>query len=486
MSAHSYSRNHLIIFLFAIFIFIKLTLIKQAPLINDEAYTITISRYFSLSYFDHPPLTTWFSYLFHYFEAQNAYFFRTPHIIFGTLTSLFLYKIGSLIYSKQTGVFSAILYFISPFFFLSGGLFIIPDASLNFSVAGGTYIAIRLIFHNENNTFLWLTLGLFLLIAFLSKYQAYLFGMALFMAFFIWKKNVLFTKYFNISLLISVIGLVPVLVWNFDNNFESFAFHGNRSSFTFDISHIFSSLFAQLFFLLPTTGFLIFLSLNKKLTSKYEKFLILLALPTIILFNILILLSDNSFAHWSMMGWMLLIPIASNHLISMKSFKLQLIILKVLSVLMTVVLISSLITHAKTGFITRGYGEKIPGWDNTRELLDWRLIANILGKNLQEKELDSMATLNWYDSGQLTAAFDYRHSVGVIGPKSNHFKYIKLNDQKFTTLIDVRLIHINNHFELKQRTLNYNYKITNRIELPLFRGIQKYGIINILSVEKIN
>ena len=59
-----YSQNHNLIFLFTIFIFIKLALIKHTPLINDETYTLTISRYFSLSYFDHPPLMTWIAYLF--------------------------------------------------------------------------------------------------------------------------------------------------------------------------------------------------------------------------------------------------------------------------------------------------------------------------------------------------------------------------------------------------------------------------------------
>ncbi|MDC3080958.1 glycosyltransferase family 39 protein [Paracoccaceae bacterium] len=486
MKGNAYNQTHLLVFLFVIFCFVKLAIIKHIPLINDEAYTLTISRHLSLSYLDHPPLMMWLSYFLHQFAIIESYVFRIPYIAFGILTSFFLFKIGSIIYSKEAGIVSAILYFISPFFFLSGGLFIVPDASLNFSVAGATYIAIRLIFRNEENTFLWLSLGLLLSIAFLSKYQAYLFGTALFMAFFIWKRNMLFTKKFNISLLTAVIGLVPVLLWNIENNFESFAFHGNRSSFTFDFQHIFNSLFAQLFFLLPTTGVLIFLSLNKKLIKKHEKFLILLSLPTIIIFNILILLSDNSFSHWSMVGWMLLIPIASNHLILMKSFKPQLLSLKVFSILATVILISSIITHAKTGFITRNYGEKIPGWDDTRELLDWGLIANVLAKNLQNNELNSIATLNWYDSGQLAAAFNFKYSVGVIGPNSNHFKYINLKDKNFTTLIDVRLIHSKEHFELKQVTLDHGYNIINKTELPFFRGSQKYGIINILFVDKIN
>ena len=105
--------------------------------------------------------------------------------------------------------------------------------------------------------------------------------------------------------------------------------------------------------------------------------------------------------------------------------------MKIFSVLATIILASSLITQARTGFITRSYGDKIPGWDDTRELLDWGLIANVLAKKLQNNELNSIATLNWYDSGQLAAAFNFKYSVGVVGPNSNHFKYINLKDKNF-------------------------------------------------------
>ena len=138
MKSKTYSLPHLLLFLFIVFCFIKLALIKHIPLINDEAYTLTISRHFSLSYFDHPPLMMWISYFLHIFESLDFYIYRIPYIFFGVLTSYFLYKIASLIYSKEAGTAAAILYFVSPFFFFSGGLFIVPDASLNFSVAGAT------------------------------------------------------------------------------------------------------------------------------------------------------------------------------------------------------------------------------------------------------------------------------------------------------------------------------------------------------------
>ena len=239
MRTHSYSQTHNLIFLVTLFIFIKLALIKYTPLINDEAYTLTISRYFSLSYFDHPPLMTWISYLFHLFEVQEAYSFRIPHIIFGTLTSLFLFKIGSQIYSRQTGVFAAILYFISPFFFFSGGFFVVPDSLLNFSVAGATFFAIKIIFGNENKKYSWFALGLLLAIAFLSKYQSYLFALALFITFIIWKKEAFLNPNFYISFIISVCGLLPVIIWNIENNFDSFNFHQARSYLQYFSCHQF-------------------------------------------------------------------------------------------------------------------------------------------------------------------------------------------------------------------------------------------------------
>ena len=50
-------------------------------------------------------------------QNRGSVLFRAPHIIFGTLTSFFLYKIGSMI-STKTGVFAAIciLFLLFSFF----------------------------------------------------------------------------------------------------------------------------------------------------------------------------------------------------------------------------------------------------------------------------------------------------------------------------------------------------------------------------------
>ncbi len=486
MTAREYSQNHYLIFLLTIFIFTKLAIIKHTPLINDETYTLTIGRYFSLSYFDHPPLMTWISYLFHFFEAREAYTFRIPHIIFGTLTSFFLYKIGSLIYSRQTGFIAAILYFISPFFFFSGGFFVVPDSLLNFSVAGATYFAIKIIFGNVNKSYLWFVLGLSLAIAFLSKYQSYVFALTLFIAFIIWKKEAFLDRNFYICFIISICGLLPVIIWNIENNFDSFDFHKTRSSFIFDIFHVLNSIFLQSLLLLPTTAILICISFVNYINvqKREESFLIFLSFPTIFIFNFFMMASENSFAHWSMMGWMLLIPMASNTLHLFKSSLKKFLILKALNVFLIFSLILALSIHARTGFLTNSYSRQTPEWDNTRELLNWKHIAETITDNLKETELKSIVTLNWYDSGQLSVALNHKYSVGVIGPNNNHFKYINLDSGKSFTLVVVRLLNNKNHGDLTDLMQSLGYKINELNNFPLLRGNKNYGIISLFFIEK--
>ena len=130
MGTKAYNEDHLIIFLFIIFFFTKIAVFSHLPLINDEAYTLTISKYFSLSYFDHPPLMMWVSYFLHYLEINSLYLFRIPFLLFGLFTSFFIYKIAAIIYSKEAGTVAAFLYFISPFFFFFWRTFYCTRCSL--------------------------------------------------------------------------------------------------------------------------------------------------------------------------------------------------------------------------------------------------------------------------------------------------------------------------------------------------------------------
>ena len=145
----------------------------------------------------------------------------------------------------------------------------------------------KIIFGNENKSYLWFILGLLLALAFLSKYQSYLFALALLIAFLIWKRDAFLDPNFYVSFIISVCGLLPVVIWNLENNFDSFNFHQNRGSYSFDIFHAINSVFLQSLLILPTTAILICISLVNyiKIPKREENFLILLSFPTILIFN---------------------------------------------------------------------------------------------------------------------------------------------------------------------------------------------------------
>ena len=77
-----------------------------------------------------------------------------------------------------------------------------------------------------------------------------------------------------------------------------------------------------------------------------------------------------------MMGWMLLIPMASNSLNLFKSSLKKFLIFKALNIFLIFSLIFTLSIHAQTGFLTKSYFRQLPEWDNTREILNWVLITD--------------------------------------------------------------------------------------------------------------
>ena len=486
-----YDRDHWIFFILIIFLIIKISIFKFIPLLNDEAYALTISREPSLSYFDHPPLTMWIlHFLSEYTSLQNPMFFRLPFICFGILTSYFLFLIGKLFYSTNVGIISAVLYFLSPFFFFSGGLLIVPDGPLNFFVVSSLYFVSKIIFYKKDGLLVeWLFIGVLMALAFLSKYQAYFFGLSLIIYFIFWKKEILISKKFFISLIFALMGLLPVIIWNFNNGFSSFLFHQERSSLSFHPDRFLLLFLAQLFLILPSSAILIFLSFYFRQKNELENarhFFYILAFPPIVFFNLINFFSGNSFAHWSMIGWMLLIPVCSNFIVSLTLFKWQTYFLKGLNVIALFSLIFVILVQSKTGFLTKKNesNSSFPKWDNTKEILNWSNIVEILKSNLTEKELESLVTLNWYYSGQLNTAFLFDYNVGVIGNNDHHFRYLKSNDSAFRVLIDIKLLNETSDNFVGEKLDELGYKTLMETSVPFLRGKFVYGNVKIYKITR--
>ena len=273
--------------------FIKLILANYIPLLNDEAYAIAVSQKFSWSFFDHPPIGFWSSLIFSKFSNESLFFYRLPFILYGLATTIAIYKLGKETGNSYLGLWSALLYNLAPFYFFSGSLFIVPDAPLNLGIVLVGYCLVKL--HNistKNDNFLLLLLGFSLALCFASKYQGFLVGLGCLIVLYYSPRKFLFLKNpgFYLCILISLSGLLPTLIWNYQNNWISFQFHGSRQGFTLNLSNFLIMLFASFLYLLPqtvllpiTNFFRIIRNKNYELiTLTPEKILTLLALPNII------------------------------------------------------------------------------------------------------------------------------------------------------------------------------------------------------------
>ena len=220
--------------------FIKLILANYIPFINDEAYAIAVSQKFSWSFFDHPPVGFWSSLIFSKFSNESLFFYRLPFILYGLATTIVIYKLGKETGNSYLGLWSALLYNLAPFYFFSGSLFIVPDASLNLGIVLVGYCLVKLHNTSKNNNFLLLLLGFSLALCFASKYQGYLLGLGSLIVFYYSSKKLSFLKnpVFYLCILISITGLLPTLIWNYQNNWISFQFHGSRQGFTLNLSNI--------------------------------------------------------------------------------------------------------------------------------------------------------------------------------------------------------------------------------------------------------
>ena len=154
-------------------------------------HAIAVSKQFSLSFFDHPPLGFLSSQIFpKIFGFENEVLYRLPFLLYGFATSIVLYEIGKAIKNHNVGIWSVIIYNLAPFYFFSGGFFVVPDGPLNFGIALVGLCIIKLNFENNKNDNSYLILlGFSLALCFGSKYQGFLIGLGCLLVLIISKKR---------------------------------------------------------------------------------------------------------------------------------------------------------------------------------------------------------------------------------------------------------------------------------------------------------
>lgn len=188
-------------------------------------------KFFSLSYYEHPPLISWlFGALQWVYQLvpliDQASFLKWVALGFHGLIFWQAYRLAKLVLPDYKAEYVILL--ASSLFFSLGMLFINIDHPLLFFWLLAMQSFVRYL-KSEKNPHL-LMMGVYLGLAALSKYTAVLFYLSLAVYFLLSKKRwpMFWNPYVWLAGLISLLIFSPVLYWNFENDFASFIFQFSR------------------------------------------------------------------------------------------------------------------------------------------------------------------------------------------------------------------------------------------------------------------
>ena len=278
----------------------------------QDAYYYLYGQNLSLSYFDHPGMIGYLLRIFTDVFGQSIFVIKLTDFIITSITIICFYKLSSLFLSKHRMLRSLIVFtstiFISVLSFNST-----PDVPLLLFWTLTILFLYKAIF--EEKKWHWILAGIAMGLAFNSKYTALLLqiGLLAFLIFSSKYRKLLLSPWLWMSIITSVIVTSPVWLWNYQNEFVSFAFQSSERTSSIRKFEIKPLLFLgtighQLLLLLPVL-FSIFLVFSfkhiKKAFMKFklpsEKTLFLLAffVPTFIGFFLI------SPVYWVKLNWMM-------------------------------------------------------------------------------------------------------------------------------------------------------------------------------------
>jgi 4-amino-4-deoxy-L-arabinose transferase-like glycosyltransferase len=411
----------------------KLVITIILPLGLDEAYAIAVAREYSLSFFDHPPISFWTPVaMADLLGFENRFVFRLPFLVLGVITTGLMFLIGREVGGQRAGVWTAILYTGAPFFITSAGFMAVPDGTLNLGLAIAVLYLMRAVKAGDRAPLkLWIWIGLGLALALASKYQSAWLPLAVLLFMALTPKG---RRWFLqpgpwLGAAIGLIGLAPVVIWNWQNEWASFLFHTARAGGGLSPKNLSWMLLLQGLFLLPTAlyaGLRGLLPAIRNPKNEARFLLALVALGPILIFNYIYFTSTSSFAHWSLPGWMFTLPLGGVWLAAQNQKTLRRFLRwSVFWLALIWIPLLTLVIQANTGFLTRFTYETAPDWDYTLSVYDFGKLENELTKRNLWDETDLFMARSWAFAGIFDTAMKAQKPMRVFNIlAAHHFVFL--------------------------------------------------------------
>ncbi|MBS1487402.1 MAG: glycosyltransferase family 39 protein [Bacteroidetes bacterium] len=441
-----------ILWLIAIASAVRLLLAAQLELGNDEVYYWTYVRYPDWSHFDHPPMVGIIGQLFSLnLLLKSDFFLRLGPIVLSAVSIWIIFLVGKKIKDERTGLFAAYLFTGSVYGFIISGFSFIPDSPLVFFWLLAIYwivdfLLAEKITQTEKRKILWF--GLVAGLAMLSKYQGAFLWIGVFIYVICYHRAWLRQPSFYLAGIISAVVLLPVVIWNVQNDFISFTFHSERvtPSWQFRPDYLLTELGGQLAYNNPIVYVLIIIAIiawikgKTFLDKKTARMLGVLAAPLWIIFTSFSVFR-STLPHWTAPAFLSLILFAAAYWSNEEDkrraifwVRLPVYFLSVLIVIAFWLVDFSPLQVGKNSdqvsFGENDFTQDIYGWSQIGESFK-KISAREEASGSMPKEA-ALISNKWFPGAHLDfyVAQPSQRKLFLIGPMNDLHKYAWVNEER--------------------------------------------------------
>jgi 4-amino-4-deoxy-L-arabinose transferase-like glycosyltransferase len=307
-------HNILFVIVFSIVVGLQVYLLFHLQLFGDEAFYWLESQHLAWSYAELPGWTAWMINLGTKIFGHS--YFAVRSLFFVSFLSLFLcvWKIDRLIQTSASTISSNLFLILSVPLLTLVAVMALPDIWLVVFVMWSSYYLIKSI--QSNKPLDWIILGILLAISVNVHVRMWiwLFFAGLSFLFVFRSKYEILKPAILITLPITLLGLIPILVFNYQHDFVLFAFQfGRRNPWSFQLENI-SFLLSQLIVITPLVLFLWFKNIKALSQQTQNKriigWILITAFTHWLFYVVMSLFSDGlrTTVHWALISY---VPVLS-------------------------------------------------------------------------------------------------------------------------------------------------------------------------------
>jgi 4-amino-4-deoxy-L-arabinose transferase-like glycosyltransferase len=414
---------------------LRLALAALLGLSVDESYTVAISRELALSYFDHPPLHVWLVRAWARLVcSERPLILRLPDITLFAAATWLMFRMTASVYGCRAGMWAALALNLAPVFTLNTAIGIVPDGPLVlFSLLTALCFRRAELCQSRPHELRWMMgAGFAAGLALLSKYTAIFTIVSVGLYALGWRRCLLARPAIWLAALLIVILFMPVLVWNHQHDWASFAFQGGRARpVGLSLQRALLDLVGQWLYLLPWFAlamlYMIVRALRRGRSDQASLFFAWLAVVPIVAFCVAGLWT-RVLPHWAVVGWLFAFPLLGHLMAGIEQRRPRWARGITTATACFVLLVVTLgVTQAVTGWI----GVAIPALvanDPTLDLLDWRDLRALVSKRDLRGRGMIVATVSWIDAGKADYALGGDVPVTCVSSDPRHFQFMHDED----------------------------------------------------------